>query len=34
LSTVDGDRVWTVTLMFRRGETVDVRQALAAMNSL
>jgi hypothetical protein len=34
LSTVDGDRVWSVTLMFRRGETVDVRQVLAAMSSL
>ena len=33
-STVDGDRIWTVTLMFRRGETVDIRQALAAVNSL
>ena len=33
-STVDGDRLWTVTLMFRRGETVDIRQALAAVSSL
>ena len=33
-STVDGDRLWTITLMFRRGETVDIRQALAAVSSL
>lgn len=33
-STVDGNRFWTVTLIFRRGQIVDIRQAIAAMNSL
>lgn len=32
--TVDGDERWRVLLMFRPGETVDMRQAIAAVTVL